>query len=64
VTPVHYGGIERIVDMLARGLVAHGHEVAVFAHGDSRTGGRLVPWPGRQFLQCDHLSAPCDREAL
>jgi glycosyltransferase involved in cell wall biosynthesis len=33
--------------MLARGLVARGCEVTVFAHPDSRTAGRLVPWPGR-----------------
>jgi glycosyltransferase involved in cell wall biosynthesis len=47
VPPVHYGGIERIVDMLARGLVEHGHEVTVFAHPESTTAGRLVRWPGR-----------------
>ena len=27
VPPLHYGGIERIVDMLARGLESRGHEV-------------------------------------
>ena len=42
-----YGGIERIVDMLAQGLVTRGHEVTVFAHPDLTTSGRLVPWPGR-----------------
>ena len=47
VPPVLYGGIERIVDMLARGLVAHGHKVTVFAHPDSATAGRLVAWPGK-----------------
>jgi glycosyltransferase involved in cell wall biosynthesis len=47
VPPIHYGGIERIVDMLARGLIARGHEVTVFAHPDSTTVGRLIPWPGR-----------------
>lgn len=47
VPPIHYGGIERIVDMLARGLVARGHEVTVFAHAKSATAGRLIPWPGR-----------------
>ncbi len=47
VPPIHYGGIERIVDMLARGLAARGHDVTVFAHPASRTAGRLVPWPGR-----------------
>lgn len=50
VPPVHYGGIERIVDMLARGLVAAGHEVTVFAHPDSATAGRLVPWQGRSSV--------------
>jgi glycosyltransferase involved in cell wall biosynthesis len=47
VPPKLYGGIERIVDMIARGLVARGHEVTVFAHPDSATAGRLVAWPGR-----------------
>lgn len=46
VPPVHYGGIERIVDMLARSLTARGHEVTLFAHPGSRTEGRLIPWPG------------------
>jgi glycosyltransferase involved in cell wall biosynthesis len=47
VPPVHYGGIERVIDMLARGLVRRGHEVTLFAHPNSQTAGRLVPWPGR-----------------
>jgi glycosyltransferase involved in cell wall biosynthesis len=47
VPPPLYGGIERIIDVLARGLVARGHEVTVFAHPESTTAGRLVPWPGR-----------------
>ncbi len=46
VPPVHYGGIERIVDMLARALVGRGNEVTVFAHAQSTTAGRLVSWPG------------------
>ncbi|MBB5751873.1 glycosyltransferase family 4 protein [Prosthecomicrobium pneumaticum] len=46
VPPVHYGGIERVVDLLARGLVARGHEVVLFADRNSRSAGRLVPWPG------------------
>ena len=50
VPPKHYGGIERIVDMLARGLVARGHDVTLFAHPDSASGGRLVPWPGASSL--------------
>ena len=46
VPPIHYGGIERIVDMLAKGLVERGHEVTLFAHRQSNSSGRLVPWPG------------------
>ncbi len=46
VPPRLYGGIERIVDMLAIGLIERGHDVTLFAHPDSTTAGRLVPWPG------------------
>jgi len=54
VPPRHYGGIERIIDMLARGLKERGHEVTLFAHPDSRSAGRLAPWPGRSSLSaCD-----------
>lgn len=35
VPPVGYGGTEGVIDRLARGLVAAGHEVALFATGDS-----------------------------
>ena len=48
VPPVQYGGIERIVDMLARGLVARGHEVTVFGHPKSATAGSFVAWQGRR----------------
>lgn len=47
VPPELYGGIERIVDMLARGLEARGHAVTLFAHAESESAGRLVAWPGR-----------------
>ena len=47
VPPRFYGGIERIVDLLARGLEARGHSVTLFAHRDSSSAGRLVGWPGR-----------------
>ncbi len=46
VPPRLYGGIERVVDMLVRSLVARGHHVTLFAHPDSACAGRLVPWPG------------------
>ena len=42
VPPTGYGGIEWIVAILADGLVAAGHDVTLFASGDSRTKARLV----------------------
>jgi len=36
VPPKHYGGIERIIDLLVRGLAQQGHEVTLFAHRDSQ----------------------------
>ncbi len=48
VPPTHYGGIERIVDMLVRGLEARGHRVYLFAHPESRAGARLLPYAGRR----------------
>lgn len=35
IPPVLYGGIEQAVDCLCRGLIAAGHEVLLFATGDS-----------------------------
>lgn len=48
--PRHYGGIERIVDMLAHGLAARGHEVTLFAHPNSASAGYLIHWPGHSSL--------------
>ena len=43
VPPLLYGGTERIVSYLTEELVAQGHDVTLFASGDSRTAARLVP---------------------
>jgi Glycosyltransferase Family 4 len=46
VPPRLYGGTERVVAWLVDGLVSLGHEVTLFATGDSRTRGKLHPvWP-------------------
>jgi glycosyltransferase involved in cell wall biosynthesis len=42
VPPSGYGGIEWIVSLLADGLVDAGHEVTLFASGDSRTNAKLA----------------------
>jgi glycosyltransferase involved in cell wall biosynthesis len=41
IPPQTYGGIERIVHILCDGLVARGHEVTLFATGDSQTRAKL-----------------------
>jgi glycosyltransferase involved in cell wall biosynthesis len=60
VPPKLYGGTERVVSFLTEELVAMGHEVTLFASGDSITEARLVPvWP--QALRLDPLIR--DRQA-
>jgi glycosyltransferase involved in cell wall biosynthesis len=44
VPPRLYGGIERIVDMVVRGLVQRGHDVTLFANPESRVSCRLLPY--------------------
>ncbi|MBC8166731.1 MAG: glycosyltransferase family 4 protein [Bryobacteraceae bacterium] len=43
VPPTLYGGTERVVSWLTEELVALGHDVTLFASGDSRTSATLVP---------------------
>src|SRR5262249_42601699 len=42
VPPLQYGGTERVVSYLTEELVRLGHEVTLFASGDSQTRARLV----------------------
>jgi len=52
VPPKLYGGTERVVSYLTDELVALGHDVTLFASGDSITKARLAPgWP--QALRLD-----------
>ncbi len=44
VPPTTYGGIERVIDFLVRGLLARGHRVTLIAHPESRTDAELVPY--------------------
>src|ERR1700759_4899933 len=52
VPPKLYGGTERVVYSLTEELVAMGHDVTLFASGDSITNAKLAPiWP--QALRLD-----------
>jgi len=48
VPPHLYGGIERIVDMLVCGLAERGHQIHLFAHGESKTAAKLIPYCGQR----------------
>jgi hypothetical protein len=42
VPPKLYGGTERVVSNLTEALVEDGHDVTLYASGDSQTSARLI----------------------
>jgi glycosyltransferase involved in cell wall biosynthesis len=60
VPPQLYGGTERVVSWLTEELVARGHDVTLFASGDSRTAARLIPMceRGLRLARCSESLAP------
>jgi glycosyltransferase involved in cell wall biosynthesis len=69
VPPRGYGGIEWVVSLLADGLVDTGHDVTLFASGDSRTKAKLSyvykeapsEWIGRTHWDLNHTLACIER---
>jgi glycosyltransferase involved in cell wall biosynthesis len=65
VPPTLYGGTERVVSWLTEELVAQGHEVTLFASGDSQTAAKLVPIVPRGLrLDGIHDSTPYNMRML
>ncbi len=62
VPPRDYGGTELVVYELVEGLVESGHQVTLFATGDSRTSAELraiyreARWPPDAFVDLNHVS--------
>jgi glycosyltransferase involved in cell wall biosynthesis len=62
VPPRAYGGTELVVHELAEGLRAQGHEVTLFATGDSQTTAELrflyerAEWPPEPLVELNHVS--------
>lgn len=52
VPPKYYGGTERVVSYLTEELVRQGHDVTLFASGESVTKARLVA-TSRRSLRLD-----------
>lgn len=62
VPPADYGGTELVVHQLVEGLSERGHEVVLFATGDSRSRGELrflyehAQWPPGIMTDLNHVS--------
>ena len=56
VPPLHYGGTELIVHELVEALLDRGHDVTLFATGDSRTRARRAspPVEGNGYTNPSH----------
>src|SRR4051794_20057487 len=57
VPPKMYGGTERVVSYLTEELVSRGHDVTLFASGDSQTRANLVP-TGDRALRLASVESP------
>ena len=64
VPPQLYGGTERVVSHLTEELVRQGHEVTLFASGDSATSARLVAPVARALRLGDGCPDPIARHVL
>jgi len=58
VPPRLYGGTERVVSHLTEALVAEGHDVTLFASGDSTTAARLEACCPQALRLCDGVVDP------
>ena len=62
VPPRQYGGTELVVSELVEGLLDRGHDVTLYATGDSRTRARLralyplAQWPPDVYADLNHVS--------
>jgi glycosyltransferase involved in cell wall biosynthesis len=64
VPPARYGGTERVVSYLTEELVSRGHDVTLFASGDSRTQARLVAGSPRALRLDSSCRDPLARHVL
>lgn len=58
VPPALYGGSERVVSYLTEELVRQGHDVTLFASGDSLTAAELVPCTNAALRLAPNVSDP------
>lgn len=51
IPPKKYGGIERIIHFLTEELVRRGHDVTLFASGDSKTKAKLISVTAKSLIE-------------
>jgi len=64
VPPKQYGGTERIVSYLTEEFVRSGHEVTLFASGDSVTAAKLIAPVPRSLRKNERCKDPMAREIV
>ena len=64
VPPNGYGGTEAVVSYLTEELVREGHEVTLFASGDSQTGAELIPCSPRALRLDDDIIDPLAHQVV
>ena len=64
VPPIGYGGTERVVSYLTEELVLEGHDVTLFASGDSITSARLIPGAPRALRLDEGVVDPIAHQIL
>ena len=64
VPPVRYGGTERVVHYITEELVRRGHEVVLFASGDSTTRAELSPTVPEALRLAGHRGDPTVPEII
>jgi glycosyltransferase involved in cell wall biosynthesis len=64
VPPPGYGGTELVVSYLTEELVREGHEVTLFASGDSQTAAELVPCAPRALRLDDDVIDPLAHQVV
>ncbi len=64
VPPKLYGGCERVIDVLVRGLIERGHEVILIANRESQVPCRLIGYPCKKSSELVLHTAYVCREIL
>src|SRR5687768_16809530 len=64
VPPPGYGGTERVVSYLIEELVNEGHDVTLFASGDSQTSAKLVACAPRALRLDDAVVDPLAHQVV